>query len=178
MSVEVRNQAELDKAVEEYPNGETAIVLIGAGRLDRRFPVSRSVRRDACRLCGSMFEQPVRRGRPRELCPSCGAPSARASRIAAKQRAYYEENRAEIAAKQRAYREQRAFGLKTVTCTECGERLTSAPTFLSTRTKVVSGPHGCTYRLTAAGRIEAEPTAEDVAFEECHRAECEKAIVA
>ena len=86
-----------------------------------------ATRVDACRLCGTPFEQVRRRGRPRELCPSCSAPVAAAKRAAEKQRAYYEANKDEIAEKQRADREANRAdskrGLKTITCTTCDERL-------------------------------------------------------
>ena len=52
------------------------------------------------------------RGRPPKWCKRCHNEN-----IAAKQRAYYEQNRDEIAAKKRAYREQK------LGCSVCGERL-------------------------------------------------------
>ena len=76
--------------------------------------VAAVTRVDACRLCGTPVEQERRPGRPRAFCAECGE----------KQRAYREANKDEIAEKQRAYYEKRKRGgLKTITCTNCGERL-------------------------------------------------------
>ncbi|HZV74559.1 MAG TPA: hypothetical protein VFF79_12650 [Conexibacter sp.] len=82
------------------------------------------------------------RGRPPKWCKRCHNENIAAKQrayyeqnrdeIAAKQRAYYEQNRDEIAAKKRAYYEQnrdeiaakkRAYREQKLGCSVCGERL-------------------------------------------------------
>ena len=101
----------------------------------------------ACQGCGTALTYRGY-GRPPLYCPSCNREKlaarqrayyeanreklaarkrayreANREKLAARERAYREANREKVAARKRAYYEERQLGLKTVTCTGCGERL-------------------------------------------------------